>query len=198
MDRETITLARHHTAEALALLDRALEYEPATWAFPVGSVKYPTPLWYCAQYHTWPGVDTHTGCDLNVGVPPYGDIDRDQPVWACTDGRVHETGYSANWLGVVVILIQHEGKPLWVRYAHLDWASIPVGAGDTVYAGDLLGRLGDYGGRKKGDHCHFDMALDPFGWAYYRTSWVRWIDPVPVLKAHLDPDEVDAMLARGT
>jgi hypothetical protein len=59
--------------------------------------------------------------------------------------------------------------------------------------GDTVGAFADW---KTGDHLHLDMALDRF-----TTEWcsggIRWIDPVPVLMAHLDVGRVRAMLQRG-
>ena len=167
------------------------------WHFPVGSTKFPIEEWYCAQFHTYdPDANPagHTGLDLNGDRHPWGDVDRDEPTFAIADGVVHDAGCSPGWVGVVVLRIEHNGLPLWVRYAHLDWQSVTVEPGDVVRAGDPLGVIGNY---SKGDHLHFDMARDPFGWNYWRTRYVRWVDPVPVLKAHLSEAMIDAMLARG-
>jgi len=62
-----------------------------------------------------------------------------------------------------------------------------------VFSGQLLGVLGNY---SRGDHLHFDMALDPFAWWQYRSPDVHWIDPLPILQAHLDVALVQDMMAR--
>lgn len=178
--------------EAIAARLRA-QLEPDRWALPVGTLQYPAARWYAAQLHTWPG--PHTGIDLNLDVAPYGDIDRGQPVFAIANGTVHQVGSSAGWVGVIVIQVQHQGAPLWVRYAHLDRASISLHPGDTVSAGQQLGVIGNY--LPEGDHLHLDIASEAFTWSWYRTASVDWIDPVPILKAHLDPAQVEAMLRRG-
>lgn len=182
----------------------------AIWHFPVGSDQYPIEKWYIASRHLergtiWAG-GIHTGIDYNVEVPPRGDIDRGQPVFAVADGTIYATGYSQTSLASIVIMVQHGGKPLWVRYWHLadnalfkSWRP-----GLPVKAGQELGHLGNY--LKGGDHLHFDMCKDAFHpcvW-WTRTSGAtnaeklaRWVDPVLVLKAHLDPGVVDASLRIG-
>jgi len=171
--------------------------EPPAWTYPVGSEKFPTPKWYCAQGHAW-SADTphgHTGIDLNGDAAPWGGVDLDEPVWAIAPGVVHSVGWSEGWRGVIVIEIEHDGSPLWVRYAHLRSCVLAWWeAGDRVETGHKLGLIGEY---PAGSHVHFDMARSPFTWQYWRTRTVRWIDPVPVLKAHLDPAVVDAMLEGG-
>jgi murein DD-endopeptidase MepM/ murein hydrolase activator NlpD len=191
-----------HTLREIAdLLEQlAQPPPPEAWMFPVGTDEFPPKTWYCAQYHTYPnpppGVYNHTGIDLNLDISPWGDIDRGQPVFSIANGTVHDRGYSDGWVGVVVIRVTHDGAPMWFRYAHLDSASITVQPGDPVTAGQHLGDIGDYTRGAAADHLHFDCAIDPFGWPYYRTAWIRWLDPVPILKAHLDPATIDAMLAR--
>jgi murein DD-endopeptidase MepM/ murein hydrolase activator NlpD len=170
---------------------------PDVWTFPVGSERFPLADWYCAQYHTYhrdtnPG--GHTGLDLNGDRSPWGDVDRDEPVFAVARGTVHDAGFSEGWRGVVVIRVEHDGAPLWVRYAHLAAASIVVSPGEPVTAGQELGRLGNY---SRGDHLHFDMARDPFGWNYWRARSVGWVDPLPVLLAHLEHDMITLMLDRA-
>lgn len=170
-----------------------------TWTFPV----YPPEDWYCSVRHSLDGslnADgyAHSGVDLNGDWGGRGDVDRGQPVLAITEGVVSSVGRGdETWLGVVVVEHRHEGAPLYVRYAHLDKARMTVAAaGMPVLAGDCLGYLGDYTRGDGGDHLHFDMCLDEFRWSWWHTRHpeLRWIDPVPVLKAHLFPARVDAML----
>jgi len=183
--------------------------ESPSWHFPVGSDEYPIEKWYIASRHLehgtiWAG-GIHTGIDYNVEVLPRGDVDRGQPVSAITDGMIYATGYSQTCLASIVIKVMHDEKPLWVRYWHLadddlfkSWRpGLPVGAGQE------LGHLGDY---KGGDHLHFDMCEEAFHPCVWWTSMsgatsgeklARWVDPVSVLKAHLDSDTVDASLRIG-
>ena len=184
--------------------------KPLAWHFPVGSDKYPVEQWYIASRHLehgtiWAG-GVHTGIDYNVEVSPRGDIDRGQPVFAIADGSIYATGYSQTSLASIVIEIQHEGKLLWVRYWHLadDDLFKSWRPGLPVEAGRELGHLGNY--LRGGDHLHFDMcreAFHPCVW-WTRTSGATnaeklasWVDPVPVLKVHLDPDVVDKSLRIG-
>lgn len=184
--------------------------EPSAWHFPVGSEKYPIEKWYIASRHLergtiWAG-GIHTGIDYNVEVPPRGDIDRGQPVFAIADGVIYATGYSQVCLASIVIEVTHEGSPLWVRYWHLadDALFKSWRPGLSVKAGRELGHLGNY--LKGGDHLHFDMceeAFHPCVWwtrmsgATNEEKLARWVNPVPILKMHLDPDTVDASLRIG-
>lgn len=179
----------------------AQEPEPEEgWAYPVGSCEYPTEEWYCAAWHDTTGAKNdgycHTGIDENVDHYPWGDVDRGQPVWAIASGTVYAAGYSNSYLGGVVIEIEHDGTPLWVRYWHLescDWKP-----GDMIMVDDCIGHIGNYTLGAGGDHLHLDMARNPFQphWWFTKHPDIRWIDPVPVLKAHLDPAVVDAMLKK--
>ena len=160
----------------------------AEWAFPVGNGQYIPERWYSAQQHS----ATHTGIDLNLDVSPRGDIERilGLSVYAVADGVV--TYVTDAWSGVPMIVIRHthDGQPIWFRYAHI----VPVVMlGQSVKAGQSLGPFANW---KTGDHLHFDCALDEFNREWLDTS-IRWVDPVPVLKAHLPPERVDAMIARG-
>jgi len=183
---------------AVTQIRAALAVGSGDWAFPVGTTDAPVEDWYCAQFHTWKGGTTgHTGLDLNLDRSPWGDVDRGFPIWAIASGQVWAVGYSPGWVGVVVIRHQHDGAPLWVRYAHLA-PDITWVEGQIVAPGDQVGVIGNYTSGLGGDHLHCDMARDAFEWNWYRTPNFSWVDPVPILKAHLDPDKVDAMLRKGT
>lgn len=182
----------------------------SAWHFPVGSDKYPIEQWYIASKHLergtiWGG-GIHTGIDYNVEVSPRGDIDRGQPVFAVADGTIYATGYSQTCLASIVIEVRHDNKPLWVRYWHLANDSLFKSwrPGLPIKAGQELGHLGNY--LKGGDHLHCDMckeAFHPCVWWTYTSGatngekLARWVDPVSVLKAHLNPDTVDASLRIG-
>jgi len=180
---------------------KVLDDKPSAWHFPVGSDKYPIEKWYIATVHDLTGVKNngykHSGIDYNVQVLPRGDIDRGQPVFAITSGTIYGTWHSKRNLASVVIQVIHQGAPLWVRYWHLarDDTFLNLRSGLSVECGQTLGHLGDY--KRGGDHLHFDMALDSFHPGCWLIPAVRWVDPVPVLKAHLDPDIVDASLRIG-
>jgi len=192
-----------------AALFEEIERREAEWHFPVGSTQFGIEQWYIATHHLergsiWKG-GIHTGIDWNVEVAPRGDIDRGQPTYAVADGVIHGTWYSEACLGSVVYRVQHDGLPLWVRHWHLakDALFLSWQAGMPVEGGYEIGNLGDYAG---GDHLHFDMCVEAFHpgawWAVMSgvseaEKLARWVDPVGVLKAHLDPELVDAALRVG-
>jgi murein DD-endopeptidase MepM/ murein hydrolase activator NlpD len=169
--------------------------QPNPWSFPVGNGQYPPEMWYAASLHDLTGKLNngykHTGIDLNLAMHEFGDVERrlGLSVYAVADGVV--TYVTENWSGAPMIVILHEngGDPLWVRYAHI---TPVVMQGQSVKAGQALGGFADW---KTGDHLHFDMATEQFT-REWLTRGINWIDPVPVLKAHLDPKRVDAMLER--
>jgi len=189
--------------EALRALVEELQ-PVAGWVFPVGDDEFPTADWYCACWHSLDGSLNdgygHTGIDLNVDRYPWGDVDRGRPVWAVADGIVYAAHYSTNYLGGIVIRSEHEGDALYIRYWHLEdndafRAHVP---GQHIAAGQLVGNIGNYLLGAGGDHLHFDMALDPFEphWWFTRHE-IRWVDPVPVLRTHLNSDLVEEMLRRA-
>ena len=191
-------------AERLA---RALEdsVSPLLWAFPIGTDEYPPEHWYAAAIHDPTGVKNagyaHTGIDLNLDKPNWGDIDRGMPVYSVCPGEIRVLGYSNLYLGSVIIEGEYHGRLIFFRYWHLakDTTFLRHSEGQLVAAGQRIGSIGNYTLGAGGDHCHFDCALDLFGahwWFTYHPD-VRWIDPVPILKENLDPARVDAMLRRG-
>ena len=168
---------------------------PDAWAFPVGDADYPPARWYCATWHSPKGELNrnnykHTGVDLNLDETPWGDVERTLglSVSALAFGVVHFV--TQNWYGnpMVVIRHEHEGAPLYVRYAHI----VPVvKVGETVYAGTKLGPFANW---RTGDHLHLDMATAP-----YTTVWfpAGMMNPVPILELHLGTGPVAEMLAKG-
>lgn len=207
--RELRDCADDISALSAQLVSMAEEFgkdvENTVWAFPVGNDEYPPAAWYAATHHDTSGRRNngyaHTGIDLNLDRHPWGDVDRGQPVFAVTEGVVRAVAYSTNYLGSVVIEVEHGGKPLFLRYWHLmnDKTFKALAEWQTVQPSECLGHLGNYQMGGGGDHLHFDCALDNFGahWWFSRHSQVRWIDPVPVLKDHLDPVIVNKMLTRN-
>ncbi|MBN2389908.1 MAG: M23 family metallopeptidase [Anaerolineae bacterium] len=186
-------------AEMQAVLAGAGEIntDDDAWMFPVNDPAG----WYCAVWHDLTGARNggyrHTGIDLNLDRRPWGDVERGFPIYALASGQVVAATSSSGWLGVVQVMHQHLGQPLWARYAHLDATRLMVNAGGTVIAGQLLGYIGNWTGGDGGDHLHLDMALTPFYWAAWLAAADEWIDPVGVLRAHLEPEIVDALLARN-
>jgi len=170
------------------------------WAFPVGTEEFPPEAWYVSVWHDLSGRRNggyrHTGIDINLDRYPWGDVERGAPVYAVAQGTVVDVGSSAGWLGVVVLRVEHRERWLYVRYGHLDGERLEVLAGQVVEAGQVLGYLGDYRRGDTGDHLHFDVATESFGWGWWLTRTVDWVDPVPVLEAHLGEERVKRMLGR--
>ena len=174
---------------------QVVEPEPPLWAFPVGSPDYPPEIWYCASLHSLDGSLNngykHSGIDINLDVHPWGDVERTLglTVKAVTEGDV--VYVSQDWYGapMVVVLSEHAGSLIWIRYAHI----VPsVRRGDRVKAGQVLGPFANW---RTGDHLHLDMALDEISDDWLTPS-VRWVDPVSVLKLYLDAGIVDEMVKK--
>jgi len=175
----------------------------ADWTLPVGTAQYPPLKWGVRGYthdlrttnenpnrrnrQPWP----HSGYDINLDVPPYGDVERGMPVVAMAAGVVHYVTDSWSGVGMCVIRHEHEGAPVWFRYAHID---VQVQAGHVVEAGQVLGVIADY--PNEGDHLHLDAALDPITREWV-TPEIQWVDPAPILCAHIDPALVYEMLRVG-
>jgi len=193
----------YRMAEEMDQVCRRLEGASAPepeWAFPIGTAEWPVQDWYVSVVHDLTGAKNggyrHSGIDINLDRWPWGDVERGAPVMACAAGRVVAKGASPGWLGVVVIHHVHDGCPLYVRYAHLDPDRFEVTKNKMVLPGQVLGYLGNYKAGDTGDHLHFDMSNEPFGWDWWLTPRISWMDPVPVLKAHLDVGLVEAMLQK--
>jgi murein DD-endopeptidase MepM/ murein hydrolase activator NlpD len=80
------------------------------------------------------------------------------PVYAMADGVVQDIQY-AGGLGVHVV-INHwiNGEFLTTTSAHMQEGSVAVSVGQTVHAGDLVGRVGNTGD-STGPHLHFELRL---------------------------------------
>jgi murein DD-endopeptidase MepM/ murein hydrolase activator NlpD len=94
----------------------------------------------------------HTGLDLQG--------DQGDPVRASANGTVTAAGWSGGYGRVVDI---DHGHGLSTRYAHL--SAIDVRVGQSVKAGQLVGRVGSTG-RSTGPHLHYETrvrgeAVDP-------------------------------------
>jgi murein DD-endopeptidase MepM/ murein hydrolase activator NlpD len=196
---------RGHSQELVTLAEELGRDVEASWHYPVGNGEYPPEAWYAAALHDPSGKlnggYAHTGIDLNVDRRPWGDVDQGEPIFAVADGVIRGLGYSQNYLGSVVIEVEHSGMLIYFRYWHLmnDKLFRSLAGYQTVRGGECLGHIGNYRLGAGGDHLHFDCAVQLFGphWWFTRHPDVDWLDPVPILKAHLDVEQVDAMLARG-
>lgn len=88
----------------------------------------------------------HKGLDLVA-------MEADKSVYAIADGKV-DVLYEANGFGYYIRQLLPDGRRLY--YGHLAKGSIVVKAGQTVKAGDKLGKMGSTG-RSTGAHTHIEL-----------------------------------------
>lgn len=137
----------------------------------------------------------HNGIDIGVG---------DGTAYAIGDGTVtHATQNGARGFACygVVVVVRHPQWNAWSFYAHLE--STAVAVGDTVTAGQALGRIGSTNGSPQnpgthfadgrclpggtlgpasaadGRHLHFEVSPA----AYPRQSTARRLDPLAFLRS---------------
>lgn len=173
------------------------------WAFPVGTPEYPSAMWYTYTLHDLTGRRNrdgyaHTGLDLNLDKAPWGNVDVGQPVFAVADGEVVDVGFSETYRAGIVLKVDHYGLDLYVRYWHLTQQTAKIfDVGDLVSAGANLGVIDRY--PLGYAHCHLDTFWQfvKHNWWFTRHPEIECANPTYILKAHLDPAMVDAMLAKG-
>jgi murein DD-endopeptidase MepM/ murein hydrolase activator NlpD len=78
------------------------------------------------------------------------------PIWAAHDGIVTRTWASES--GGWSIEIDH-GAGISTRYLHMWSSGVLVRAGQTVTAGQQIGRVGS-AGHSTGPHLHFEVRVD--------------------------------------
>lgn len=110
----------------------------------------------------------HEGVDFDPG--------RGAPVYAIAAGVVVETAnpnYAA--LGTYVV-IQHtiDGVTIDSVYGHMQSGSMPLGVGDTVKVGQVIGLVGSTGA-STGPHLHFELRINgspinPLPWLHARLG----------------------------
>jgi murein DD-endopeptidase MepM/ murein hydrolase activator NlpD len=109
----------------------------------------------------------HTGLDFRAA---YG-----TPIRAVKSGTVLYAGNSGNWAGNHVAIKHADGKT--TMYSHM--SSMSAHAGQTVQAGEVIGRVGETG-RAFGAHLHFELY--PAGVKY--GDVYKAINPQPWLAAN--------------
>ncbi|MGM1017325.1 MAG: M23 family metallopeptidase [Actinomycetota bacterium] len=123
------------------------------WPFPVGVAMS------SGYGQRWGRL--HAGIDL---VPGEG-----APIQAIADGTVRIATEAGGAYGVTVY-IDHviDGEVVTSHYAHMQYGSLRVAAGDEVKVGDIIGQVGNTG-RSYGAHLHFEIIvngspIDPLPW----------------------------------
>lgn len=105
-------------------------------------------------YLEWNGTVYHPGEDWNRG---FGSTDYDDPLYSIGDGEVVDArNYGGNWGKIVLIKYSHSEDFIWAQYAHLN--QVKVTKGDRVSRGELIGTIGDAGGRWA-SHLHFEVRI---------------------------------------
>ncbi len=127
----------------------------------------------------------HTGADLNLP----NDADAHSPCYAPAAGVVRAAGAYPIWGNLITI--EHklaDGTRVWSRLAHLE--DMLVQQNQTVQRGDIIGHVGNAGGRYL-YHLHFDIArLDlgasPADWPGADLARVQrdYIDPLVFVQTH--------------
>lgn len=111
----------------------------------------------------------HGGVDLAAG---YGN-----PVRSIAKGVVIETSSPFNTSLGVHVTIQHviDGQIVTSLYGHMQYGSMPLKVGDTVYTGQQIGLIGSTGA-STGAHLHFeihpggDSPVNPMSWMHARLG----------------------------
>lgn len=135
------------------------------WPFPVGvpiSAAYGSQS-YLSQFST-----PHHGVDLTPGLGA--------EIHAIAAGTVRIATEAGGDYGVTVV-IDHviDGQPVSTRYGHMLRGSLQVEQGDTVTAGQVIGKVGQTG-KATGPHLHLEVLLngtartDPMAWLEEHTT----------------------------
>lgn len=126
-------------------------------------------------------VNTHLGEDWNGRGG--GNTDFGDPVYAIANGQVREAkDVALGWGNVVRVAHRTEGGCIESLYAHL--SDIAVDPGETVVRGQLIGHIGDAGGRYIA-HLHLelrDVVSSPLGAGYGEPK--DQVDPHGFIDAH--------------
>ncbi len=135
------------------------------WPFPVG---VPISAAYGSQTYLSKFSSPHRGVDLTPGTGA--------EIHVIAGGTVRIATQAGGDYGVTVV-VDHviDGQLVTTRYAHMQYGSLRVSAGDKVEAGDVLGRVGSTG-KATGPHLHFEVLLggtvhtDPIAWMEQHTE----------------------------
>ncbi|WP_223878352.1 M23 family metallopeptidase [Microbacterium radiodurans] len=135
------------------------------WPFPVGvpiSAAFGS-VSYLSEFSR-----PHRGTDLTPGAGA--------EIHAVAAGTVRIATEAGGDYGVTVV-IDHEvdGQLVSTRYGHMQYGSLDVEVGDTVAAGQVIGKVGSTG-KSTGPHLHLEVLLggttqtDPIAWLQEHTA----------------------------
>lgn len=135
------------------------------WPFPVGvpiSAAFGSSS-YLSQFSR-----PHSGTDLTPGAGA--------EIHAVAAGTVRIATEAGGDYGVTVV-IDHviDGEVVSTRYGHMQYGSLGVEVGDTVQAGQVIGKVGSTG-KSTGAHLHLEVLLggttqtDPMAWLEEHTA----------------------------
>lgn len=135
------------------------------WPFPVG---VPISAQFGSKSYLSKFSRPHRGTDLTSGAGA--------EVHAVAAGTVRIATEAGGDYGVTVV-IDHiiDGKLVSTRYGHMQYGSLRVSPGETVDAGDVIGRVGSTG-KSTGAHLHLEVLL----------GGTTRIDPMPWLEEHTE------------
>ncbi len=129
---------------------------------PTADIQYPFAVGTSMSYgYGMRSGRLHEGIDFTPG--------EGAPVQSIADGTVRVATESGGAYGVSVY-IDHviDGEAITSHYAHMEYGSLRVQAGDKVEVGDVIGQTGNTG-RSFGAHTHFELlrggaTFDPQPW----------------------------------
>ena len=128
---------------------------------PNGTIQWPFPSAPILSGYGPRGGSFHYGIDFFPG--------EGTPIGVIADGVVTFTGVdSGGWGNYVRVQHNINGQVVESLYAHMQWGSIGVAAGQQVTVGQFLGAVGQTG-RAYGAHLHLEIKVngahtDPYAW----------------------------------
>lgn len=137
------------------------------WAYPTVQDAYISPEGRFME----PGRGVHKGIDMITR-----DETKNKPIFAARNGVVIAAGPAQGFGNWIVISHNVDGKRMDTVYGHMEDDGLLVKLGDTVRAGQQIGRIGNKGD-SSGHHLHFEI------WEGSATNGGNAIDPAPIIKA---------------
>ncbi|MFB7251008.1 M23 family metallopeptidase [Microbacterium sp. NPDC056234] len=169
-DYSTVSLVEVAAQEGIQYSDSLYTNDPEAaiqWPFKVGVAM-------SSGYGPRRG-RLHAGIDL---VPGNG-----APIQVIADGTVRIATESGGAYGVTVY-VDHviDGELVTSHYAHMQFGSLRVKAGDKVEVGDIVGLVGNTG-RSYGAHLHFEIIINgstvnPLPWMQEHAGRYDGVTPV--------------------